>query len=58
MNTKYFSALLWGALTHGGALAHGGHGLPGSAHWHATDTLGFVALGLVAVAVWFIGRGK
>jgi len=35
--------------------AHDGHGLPG-AHWHATDVLGFVVLG-VAVAIW-LSRGK
>jgi len=34
------------------ALAHDGHGLFGS-HWHATDALGFVAVGvLIALAVW------
>ncbi|HSC01257.1 MAG TPA: hypothetical protein VLE45_15165 [Burkholderiaceae bacterium] len=34
------------------ALAHEGHGL-GAMHWHATDTLGFVALGaIVAAALW------
>ena len=58
MNTKYLAILLSGAATHLGALAHEGHGLPGSAHWHATDTLGFVALAAVAAAVWFIGKGK
>jgi hypothetical protein len=36
------------------ALAHDGHGLGGSAHWHATDALGFVvAAALVAAAVYF-----
>ena len=36
------------------AIAHDGHGLGGSAHWHATDVLGFVvAAALVAVAVYF-----
>jgi|GEM_PF-310469 len=40
------------------ALAHEGHGLSGS-HWHASDTLGFVILGLgLAAALWFSGRGK
>jgi hypothetical protein len=35
-------------------LAHDGHGLGGSTHWHATDALGFViAAALVAVAVYF-----
>ena len=24
------------------AVAHEGHGLPGAAHWHATDTLGLL----------------
>jgi hypothetical protein len=33
--------------------AHDGHGLLG-AHWHATDTLGFVAVAaMIAVAIWF-----
>jgi len=32
--------------------AHDGHGLAGI-HWHATDTLGFVAVSaLVAMAIW------
>ena len=36
------------------ALAHDGHGLGGSTHWHASDALGFViAAALVAVAVYF-----
>ncbi|WP_291933551.1 hypothetical protein [Limnohabitans sp.] len=35
-------------------VAHDGHGLGGSAHWHATDALGFVvAAALVAVAFYF-----
>jgi hypothetical protein len=34
------------------AFAHDGHGLAGT-HWHATDTLGFVAVvAMVAVAIW------
>jgi hypothetical protein len=32
--------------------------MEGSAHWHATDTLGFVGVAVVAVLVWFIGKGK
>jgi hypothetical protein len=32
--------------------AHDGHGLA-SPHWHATDTLGFIVLGVaVAAALW------
>ena len=58
MNTKRLSILLCGALTQWGAFAHEGHGLEGSAHWHATDTLGFIALAFVAALVWFIGKGK
>jgi len=58
MNTKYLAILLSGALTHLGALAHEGHGLQGSAHWHATDTLGFIGVGLVAVVVWAINKRK
>ena len=58
MNTKHLLILLSGALTHWGAHAHEGHGLGGSAHWHATDVLGFVGVGLVVAAAWFLGRGK
>ena len=58
MTTKYFIALLCGALPHLGALAHEGHGFQGSAHWHATDTLGFIAAGVAAVVVWAIIQRK
>ena len=35
------------------ALAHEGHGLFG-AHWHATDTLGFIGVVLaIGVALWW-----
>ena len=45
------SALGWMAQA---ASAHEGHGLPGAAHWHATDVLGFVAAGaaLLGMALW------
>jgi hypothetical protein len=37
--------------------AHDGHGLTG-AHWHATDVLGFIAVGaLIGVAIWFSRGG-
>ncbi len=58
MNPQTLAVLLSGALTHFGARAHEGHGLPGSAHWHATDTLGFIGVAAVAALVWFIGKGK
>ncbi|MFM8623182.1 MAG: hypothetical protein ACKOCZ_01515 [Betaproteobacteria bacterium] len=32
--------------------AHEGHGLDGS-HWHATDTALWIALTLVALALWW-----
>ena len=39
------------------AAAHEGHGLPGAAHWHATDVLGFALAGVAAVAlIWWAGR--
>jgi len=38
------------------AWAHEGHGMPGFAHWHASDVLGFVAIvGALAAAIWFKG---
>ena len=58
MNMSRIAILLSGALTHWGAHAHEGHGIDGSAHWHATDTLGFVGVGLVAVLVWAINKRK
>ena len=58
MRIKALAILLSGAWIHGGAFAHEGHGLPGSAHWHASDTLGFVGLAVVAVAVWFLHKRK
>jgi hypothetical protein len=48
-------ALLAGASA---AWAHEGHGLEGG-HWHATDTLGFLIVALLAVAgvvAWWRGR--
>ena len=58
MNTKYFLALFYGALTHLGALAHEGHGMEGSAHWHATDAVGWVVAIALAVAGWYFGSRK
>ncbi len=53
---KNFAALLITTATvH--AMAHDGHGLSGS-HWHSTDAWGFVVFGAMALAAWFIGRGK
>ncbi|HMA06630.1 MAG TPA: hypothetical protein VKP68_02135 [Ramlibacter sp.] len=43
------AALLPACIT---AFAHDGHGLAGS-HWHATDTLGFALVALLAaLAIW------
>ena len=50
------SALLWCSLSSVSAWAHEGHGLPGIAHWHGTDVLGFVGAIAVAAAVWLKGR--
>ena len=38
-----------------GAMAHEGHGLAG-AHWHASDTLGFVLVVVLAAAAVWISR--
>ncbi|MFZ5550225.1 MAG: hypothetical protein ACOZJX_16135 [Pseudomonadota bacterium] len=38
-------------------LAHEGHGLPGAAHWHPTDALGFMlVLAIAAGIVWWSRR--
>jgi hypothetical protein len=50
-----FSAAAAAMLAATGAMAHEGHGLVGP-HWHATDTLGFVLVALLAgLAIW-VGR--
>ena len=38
------------------ALAHDGHGLGGSAHWHATDALGFVVAAALIAAAFYFGQ--
>jgi hypothetical protein len=39
------------------AQAHEGHGLPGSSHWHATDTLLLIGVAAVAAAgLWWSRR--
>lgn len=40
------------------ALAHEGHGLPGSSHWHAGDVLLFVGVVAVAAVAWMASRRK
>jgi hypothetical protein len=42
----------------GTALAHEGHGLPGTSHWHGTDAIGFVVVGVIAAAVLWFARRK
>lgn len=50
LRSAFITALMTAAV---GASAHDGHGLAGT-HWHATDTLGFVLVGVLALAaVWF-----
>ncbi|HEU4458636.1 MAG TPA: hypothetical protein VFR90_05895 [Methylibium sp.] len=40
------------------ARAHEGHGLPGAAHWHASDSWGWIALAVIAAAALAWGRRK
>jgi hypothetical protein len=44
-------------LSSGVARAHEGHGLAG-AHWHATDTWGFLCVALLAALALWSSRGK
>ena len=42
---------------HGLAQAHEGHGLPGAAHWHASDALLYLGVAVaVAAGLWFTRR--
>ncbi len=39
------------------SLAHDGHGLGNGAHWHASDSAGFVLLAVaVAAGIWWTRR--
>ncbi len=54
------AALLWAAATSLVTLpasAHEGHGASGL-HWHASDTLGFVLVTVVAAVALWLGRGR
>ena len=45
-------------LVAGLAQAHSGHGLPGTAHWHASDALPLLGLAAVCVAGLWLNRKK
>ena len=45
-------------LVAGMAQAHTGHGLPGSAHWHAGDALALLGLALACAAGLWLNRKK
>ena len=52
--TRHLSLLLAASFTTLPAWAHEGHGMPGFAHWHPSDVLGFVAVAaVVAAVIWF-----
>ncbi len=57
---KHFSvlvALAGTALAQAHVVHGGGHGLPGSAHWHAGDAAFFIGLALVVGgAITWLGR--
>jgi hypothetical protein len=47
------------ALLAGPAFAHSGHGVAHAWHWHASDTLGFVMVAVLAgIALWASRGGK
>jgi hypothetical protein len=40
------------------AWAHEGHGMPGTGHWHATDTAGLLLVAVLAVGTLWFSRRK
>jgi hypothetical protein len=50
LSTAVFTALCGLSAA---ALAHEGHGLPGTSHWHSTDVIGYVLAACIAGALWF-----
>jgi hypothetical protein len=54
---KHLRAAPFAMLLCAAAQAHEGHGLSGSSHWHATDTLLLLGVAAVAVAgLWWSRR--
>ena len=58
MKNRHIALVILASTTCLGAFAHEGHGIEGSAHWHATDTLGFVGMAAIMALAWFLGKGK
>ena len=48
--------LLWGTAL--ASQAHEGHGLPGSSHWHASDSLLWLGALAVGLAAWWFSRRR
>jgi hypothetical protein len=57
MKTRHIALVMLATTTHLVAFAHQGHGIEGSGHWHATDTLGFVGMAAIVSVAWFLGKG-
>ncbi len=52
LRSAFITTLMTAAMS---ASAHDGHGLTGT-HWHATDTLGFVLVAVLALAAIWLSR--
>ena len=58
LNTRASALVALLALLPLAASAHEGHGLPGTSHWHATDTLGLLLVAVLAAGAWLLNRRK
>jgi len=56
-HARALSTLIGAALMSSVAFAHDGHGLSG-AHWHATDSWGWLVLAVVVAAAVCLARRK
>jgi hypothetical protein len=58
MRIRHLTIAGTSALAACAAMAHEGHGLPGTSHWHASDVFGLVLVVAAVAGLWWFSRRK